>query len=78
MTDMWGNFEEEFIEAEERVKIDFGNKLFILDGDRYNKWVVQSQHKFLDKLTLAHYMDKTLTREMWINEFKRCATEVIF
>lgn len=74
-------FEEEMLDkpySKGPAKVSLVGKMYTLKDDRYNKWVVQSQHTNLDKLTLVHYMDKTQTKEMWGSEFKREATEIIF
>lgn len=80
-----GQFEEEFITPSYPTKHipyvkpeTYIGRMFTLEGDRYNKWVVLSVFSHMDKLTLVHYMDKTNTKEMWASEFKRVATEVIF
>jgi hypothetical protein len=76
-------FEEEiddipYFKGRDKAKPSIVGKMYTLKGDRYNKWIVQSQHANLDKLTLVNYMDKNETIEMWGSEFYRDATEVIF
>lgn len=53
-------------------------RMFVLDNDRYTKWVVTEIIPLHDKLTLTNHMDKsdTKTHSVWF--FKSSFKEVFF